>query len=138
MWKSVRRNAETFRENLHYEVKGGKDVAFWKDTWLGFGNLMTVFPSLFSLARNKDCSVAPQFSERTTRWRIRFEGRLEAEDRGDLQLLLASIDVSIAEVGPDTPKWDGGSDGTFSVKECYREIHCTGKKCDYAKHLGER
>ena len=48
----------SFEEGFKWKVEDGKDVSFWKDSWLGGVALLNAFPRLFSICTTKDAKVA--------------------------------------------------------------------------------
>jgi hypothetical protein len=57
VWKHIRREWEKFRNFVRFEVGNGSHISFWHDWWYGDRSLKQCFPTLFSIARNKDATV---------------------------------------------------------------------------------
>uniref|UniRef100_A0A2N9G874 Reverse transcriptase domain-containing protein n=1 Tax=Fagus sylvatica TaxID=28930 RepID=A0A2N9G874_FAGSY len=58
LWKSIRKEWETFSNHLYMQVGDGVRIRFWQDRWRGEEPLRLTFPKLFSIAREKDASIA--------------------------------------------------------------------------------
>ena len=58
LWKSIRKEWETFSNHLYMQVGDGVRIRFWQDRWRGEEPLKVTFPELFSIAREKDASIA--------------------------------------------------------------------------------
>ena len=57
VWKEIRNDWDSFPPTTMFSVGNGRRVRFWKDCWCGEEPLSLSFPSLFSLAVNKEALV---------------------------------------------------------------------------------
>lgn len=71
-------NTEEFKEGIWLELGSGSRILFWKDCWCNNSTLMTISPSLFSLARNKDAKVTDYWvnSEEGGDWNLEMRRHL--------------------------------------------------------------
>lgn len=53
-------------------VGNGDKIRFWKDRWLGSESLNLIYPNLYALEINKDCSVADRVSVRNAAGQISY------------------------------------------------------------------
>ncbi|KAM0044066.1 putative RNA-directed DNA polymerase [Helianthus debilis subsp. tardiflorus] len=111
------------RNFIKGEVKDGKDIFFWLDTWLINEPLKLRFPDLFSLEAAKKCRVAdimvghgagPTFN---WAWRSPAQGTESVDNLQQLCSLLA--DVSLVDSN-DKWSWLADPKGVFSVKSAKR------------------
>ena len=57
LWKEIRKDWEIVRLNAKFVIGDGSRVRFWKDVWGGEEALCITFPTLFSLAVQKDALI---------------------------------------------------------------------------------
>jgi hypothetical protein len=74
LWKFIRRGWDHFLPFLSFKVENGERVRFWFDVWCGDRPLKVVYPGLFSIAGNRDASVADLMSLRNgvLHWELTF------------------------------------------------------------------
>ena len=58
VWQEIRKEWEAFLPDTFCSLGNGRRVRFWKDKWCGEEPLSLTFPSLFSIATNKEAMVA--------------------------------------------------------------------------------
>uniref|UniRef100_A0A2N9FFY4 Reverse transcriptase zinc-binding domain-containing protein n=1 Tax=Fagus sylvatica TaxID=28930 RepID=A0A2N9FFY4_FAGSY len=64
LWKFIRQGWDHLFPFLSFKVGNGERVRFWYDVWCGDGPLKVVFPGLFSIAGDRNASVANLMSFR--------------------------------------------------------------------------
>ena len=57
MWKEIRNGLEVVLLNAKFVIGDGSRVSFWKDVWVGKEALCRAFPTLFSLAIQKEALI---------------------------------------------------------------------------------
>ncbi|XP_068475151.1 uncharacterized mitochondrial protein AtMg00310-like [Phaseolus vulgaris] len=57
-----------FEDSFEWKVGDGKDIYFWKDSWLMGEALKNVFPRLFSISSNKNAKLSELGSWSNGRW----------------------------------------------------------------------
>ncbi|GJZ61711.1 RNA-directed DNA polymerase, eukaryota [Tanacetum coccineum] len=96
-------------------VGNGMHTRFWSDVWLGDQQLRYMFPRIYALEENKECSVAVKLQgdvEFSLRRQVR--GGVEAQQLVQLQDLIGSSVLVNAE---DRWFWDLNGNGVFCVKD---------------------
>jgi hypothetical protein len=59
---------ECFLSLGHMELSNGENIRFWEDRWLENFTLQHMYPSLYSITRQKNILVALFFSTVTTKY----------------------------------------------------------------------
>jgi hypothetical protein len=74
LWKFIRQGWDHLFPFLSFKVGNGERVRFWYDVWCGDGPLKVVFPGLFSIAGDRNASVANLMSFRNgvLHWELTF------------------------------------------------------------------
>jgi hypothetical protein len=74
LWKNIRSGWEIFSSHSRLVVGEGNWVRFWHDRWCGETKLKEDFPVLYSIARDKDASVAAnvEFLGGAFQWNVIF------------------------------------------------------------------
>uniref|UniRef100_A0A2N9IJE2 Reverse transcriptase zinc-binding domain-containing protein n=1 Tax=Fagus sylvatica TaxID=28930 RepID=A0A2N9IJE2_FAGSY len=76
LWKYIRRRWDHLFPFLSFKVGNGEKVQFWHDIWCGDRSLRVVYPGLFSIAGDRDASMADLISYRndTLCWQRKSKG----------------------------------------------------------------
>ena len=79
LWKFIRRGWDHFFPFLSFKVGNGDRVRFWHNAWCGGLPLKVIYPVLFSIAGDRDASVAALMSFRngTLHWELTLVGYYE-------------------------------------------------------------
>ncbi|PWA93092.1 RNA-directed DNA polymerase, eukaryota [Artemisia annua] len=101
--------------HCHIRVGNGLCTQFWNEVWIGDTPLRVLFPRIYALEINKDCSVADklQYSV-TSSLRRTVRGGVEAFQ---LDLLQKTIESTMLSNMEDRWVWDLNGDGVFRVKD---------------------
>ena len=108
LWKGIRRGWDRFSSFVSFSVGNGKRVKFWSDLWCGDSSLKEAFPALYSIASNKEATVAEymQFSHGNLSWEVEFVRNLQDWELDSLVSFLARLySVSINDSGLDQMCW---------------------------------
>ncbi|GJU54666.1 RNA-directed DNA polymerase, eukaryota [Tanacetum coccineum] len=92
-------------------VGSGTRTKFWSDFWIGDSLLCLLFPRLYALENNKECSVAEKMQGS---FRRSVRGGVESQQLEQLQVLIESVMLSSAD---DRWVWDLNGEGIFHVKD---------------------
>ncbi|KAJ9540046.1 hypothetical protein OSB04_026552 [Centaurea solstitialis] len=101
------------------KVGDGNDIFFWSDRWLSDVPLKCMFPDLFELEVNKNCTIAMRFSHRdgdgiTWNWAWSDDsliGRLSSQIH-QLEDILKHVELVPVE---DGWRWEGDPTGEFML-----------------------
>ncbi|GKE99361.1 RNA-directed DNA polymerase, eukaryota [Tanacetum coccineum] len=121
-WNVIMREVFSLKERgidliSHCRIRLGDGLRtqFWNDVWVGDSQLQHLFPRLFSLETNKDCSVASKIqSSVISTFRRPVRGGIET---AQLDLLEKSIEGTILSTLDDRWIWDLNGEGVFQVKD---------------------
>ena len=74
LWKNIRIGWETFSSHTRLVLGDGSWIWFWHDRWCGDMTLKEEFPVLYSIAHEKDASVAANvdFLGGAPQWNVIF------------------------------------------------------------------
>ncbi|GKC07669.1 RNA-directed DNA polymerase, eukaryota, partial [Tanacetum coccineum] len=96
-------------------VGNGMHTRFWSDVWLGDQQLRYMFPRIYALKENKECSVAVKLQgDVEFSFRRQVRGGVEAQQLVQLQDL---IGCSVLVNAEDRWFWDLNGNGVFCVKD---------------------
>ncbi|GJU81649.1 RNA-directed DNA polymerase, eukaryota [Tanacetum coccineum] len=121
-WNVIMREVFSLKERgidliSHCRIRLGDGLRtqFWNDVWVGDSQLRHLFPRLFALETNKDCSVASKIqSSVISTFRRPVRGGIET---AQLDLLEKSIEGTILSTLDDRWIWDLNGEGVFQVKD---------------------
>uniref|UniRef100_A0A2N9FE24 Reverse transcriptase domain-containing protein n=1 Tax=Fagus sylvatica TaxID=28930 RepID=A0A2N9FE24_FAGSY len=125
LWKSIRKEWETFSNHLYMQVDDGVMIRFWQDRWCGEEPLRLTFPELFSIAREKDASIANllSFEFGMMHWNLSF---IRNVHDWELESLISFMDCIYASPlkgeGEDRICWESPSHSLFAVKRYYQSL----------------
>ncbi|GJT61613.1 RNA-directed DNA polymerase, eukaryota [Tanacetum coccineum] len=96
-------------------VGNGMRTSFWCDVWIGDQQLSCLFPRIFALEEDKDCSVAAKLQGAfDLSFRRQVRGGVESQQLIQLQEL---ISTSILTNTEDRWVWDLNGSGSFRVSD---------------------
>ncbi|GJU51297.1 hypothetical protein Tco_1220852 [Tanacetum coccineum] len=101
--------------HCHIRVGNGLRTQFWNEVWIGDTQLRVMFPRIYALEINKDCTVTDklQFSV-TSSLRRSVRGGVESSQ---LALLQTYIEGTLLSNMEDRWVWDLNGEGVFRVKD---------------------
>ena len=124
LWKYIQKGWETFSNHLYMQVGNGVQIRFWHDRWCGAKPIRLTFPELFSIARDKDASIANlmSFEFGMMHWNLSFIQSVQDWELESFSSIMDCIYASpLKGVGEDHIGW-GSSSNQFAVKRYYRHL----------------
>jgi hypothetical protein len=119
-WRGLMKVKDEFFKRCSFVVNSGESTRFWEDTWLGNRPLADQYPSLYSIVRNNNVTVAINLA--TTLLNIGFRHSLTGH-RWDRWLHLVQRLMPIhLNSNNGVFKWDLVESGRFSVKSMYLDM----------------
>nr|GEZ47986.1 RNA-directed DNA polymerase, eukaryota [Tanacetum cinerariifolium] len=120
--KSVWHSMEVIRKKFFYCIHAKDKKITWvswsKDKRIGDNHLCHLFPHVYALETNKDCSVAEKLNGSVLdSFRRNASGGVEEHQPAQLRLLIDPVILSFSE---DRWSWELNSDGVFHVKDIRR------------------
>ncbi|GJT74443.1 RNA-directed DNA polymerase, eukaryota [Tanacetum coccineum] len=121
-WLSINREVSAlklqgiyFLSHCKRRVGSGMQTRFWEDLWLGEVPFNELFPRLYALENNKECSVAVKMQgEIDSSFRRHVRGGVETQQLENIQDLVRSKVLSNVD---DRWAWDLNGGGDFCVKD---------------------
>ncbi|KAL4286877.1 hypothetical protein AHAS_Ahas19G0130100 [Arachis hypogaea] len=108
-----------YQEGLQLQVGNGTKTKFWHDLWVQEGRLKEVFPSLYRVTLNTECSISECgiWDGYIWRWSLQWRRDLwEWEEQDLVKFLVILSKIGIRQEKVDTLKWKHDKQGNFSVK----------------------
>ncbi|PNT70202.1 hypothetical protein BRADI_2g07627v3, partial [Brachypodium distachyon] len=130
-WRDLQHLKQLYLRGRCVVVGDGRATDFWGDAWCGHTPLFQLFPDLFSISTNIDCTVRELYDSRSHLTFRRWLGP-------DLQLQLTKLHDLIWGVAlneeRDRPKWKWSKSGIYTVKSMYEQL-CNGGRDRLFRHL---
>jgi hypothetical protein len=96
-------------------VGSGLHTSFWNAIWLGDTAFSALFPRIYALEINKDCTVAEKLQGPfSLSFRRSVRGGAESQQLDQIQSLIGPVILSNLE---DRWRWDLNGEGTFRVQD---------------------
>ncbi|GLT57088.1 hypothetical protein SLA2020_300870 [Shorea laevis] len=129
LWKLERVdsiNMEWIRDGFIRKVGEGKETLFWEEVWIGNVSLREKFPRLYSLATNKQATIAEVGRSRECEGKWGWEWRRtlfvwESTLLQELEEILSQ--VHLQQGREDCWVWKWESNGRYSTKSAYNQIN---------------
>ncbi|XP_020271874.1 uncharacterized protein LOC109847041 [Asparagus officinalis] len=67
-WNAVLSFKDAFLHNVKWSIGSGDNVRFWKDKWIGYNTLASIFPESYRLALSSNVSVKSQGNFYDNKW----------------------------------------------------------------------
>jgi hypothetical protein len=113
-----------FAQGVNKCIGNGNHTNFWSDVWVGSAPLQNVFPRLFSISNQKNCSVAELRGSGVggIRWTFDWRRRLFVWEENLLDQLKERINSVVLSHESDKWGWAPNNGGDYSVKSTYWTI----------------
>jgi hypothetical protein len=125
LWKFISKEWHRFSSHIRLVPSDGTRISFWGEVWCGSLPLLEVYPGLYSLASNKEASIADNFDllSGSRQWNVSFLCPLndwEVEDLASFYSLFYSYNLG---GGVYTIWWVSCRKGRFEVKSFYNILN---------------
>ncbi|GLT95879.1 hypothetical protein SLE2022_135360 [Rubroshorea leprosula] len=120
--RSVRNEEGWLSSGFSMSLGDGGSTRFWSDTWVGCRELSNVFPRLFLLAADKNCTVQDmgEWTNGNWTWKLKWRRQLRAWEEDLALQLMAVIEGQQPTYGKqDEWSWKMGKTGHYTVKTTY-------------------
>jgi hypothetical protein len=110
-----------FSSHIRLIPGDGSRISFWGEVWCGSSPLKEAFPGLYSLACNKEASIADNLdlSSGSQQWNVTFMRSLNDWEVEDLAPFYSLLYSSTLNGGVDKIWWVPNRKGKFEVKSFY-------------------
>ena len=118
LWRFISRDWHRFSSHTKLIPGDGSRISFWEEVWCGNSPLKEAFPGLFSIASNKEASIADNVDllSGSHQWNVSFLRLLndwEVDDLVSFHSLLFSHNL---DGGVDKIWWVPDRKGKYAVK----------------------
>ncbi|GKV16853.1 hypothetical protein SLEP1_g27427 [Rubroshorea leprosula] len=111
--------------NFKLNLGDGKSVRFWNDAWAGGDTLANIFPRLFLLATEKNCSIYDMghWVDGCWFWRFQWRRRLRAWEEDKLKQLTEAIQhIKPTQDKKDNWSWRLHGEGKYTTRSAYEQL----------------
>jgi hypothetical protein len=121
LWKYISKEWRHFSYHTRLTPGDGSRISFWGEAWCDNVPLLEVYPGLYSLASNKEASIADNFDSvsGSRQWNISFVRSLNDWEVDDLVSLYSLLYTFNWGHGADKIWWVPNKKGKFEVKSFY-------------------
>jgi hypothetical protein len=121
LWKAICMEWHCFSSHIRLIPGDGSRISFWGEVWCGSLPLKEAFPGLYSLACNKEASIADNLDllSGSQQWNITFMRSLNDWEVEDLAPFYSLLYSSTLNGGVDKIWWVPNRKGKFEVKSFY-------------------
>ena len=116
-WKALLKVKDIYLVGRKIHLESGDLVRVWKDSINGLSPFQTLYPSLFEICNNQDCTIANFKSVDVHSF---FRRRLIAELSRQWEEINKTINNIQLSQGGDRVYWGLNSNGKFSTKSVYK------------------
>ncbi|GKV14960.1 hypothetical protein SLEP1_g25758 [Rubroshorea leprosula] len=111
--------------NFKLNLGDGKSVRFWNDAWAGGDTLANIFPRLFLLATEKNCSIYDMghWTDGCWVWRFQWRRILRAWEEDKLNQLTEAIQhIKPTQDKKDNWSWRLHGEGKYTTRSAYEQL----------------
>jgi hypothetical protein len=119
IWKDLLKVRSIYLKGRGLKLNNGKLISFWKHSWLGYNPLCTIYPIMYDLCLDHNCSVADVANKG---WVIDFKVRLHGIVREQWYCLAATLNNVRLNEDRDAPFWKWSNKKVFTVKSVYDHL----------------
>jgi hypothetical protein len=124
VWNDLLKIRHSYLKGRKFKVNSGKKVSSCVDAWLEEKPLCVIYPILYDLCVDKNCSM---WKVRNDEWVIQFKIILPPLIRMQWYDLARKLNAFQVNDGKDIPVWSWIGNGKFSVKSVYMHLTKEGR-----------
>lgn len=120
---------QCFENNIRFVVGQGTRIRFWQDVWCGECSLERAFLALYSIAANREASVADLlvFSHGSHKWNILFTRKNHDWELSTvLEFFSLIYSLGSITIQSDRLQWRSSGSKKFTVKAYYKILSSQG------------
>jgi hypothetical protein len=124
LWKSISKEWHSFSSHIRFIPGDGARTSFWGEVWCGSSPLKEVFPGLYSLASNKEATIAGNHDSLSGshQWNVSFLRSLNDWEVEDLASFCGLLYSYTLDGGNDKIWWMLSKKGKFEVRSFYNTL----------------
>jgi hypothetical protein len=119
-WAGLMATKNQFFRLGKFSIKDGSEIRFWEDKWLGTTTLREQYPTLYSIVRHKEDTIAKVMESSPPN--VTFRRDISGQRLASWNALLQRLANVHLQDGLDEFRWNLHENGKFSVDSMYNAL----------------